>query len=206
MLSILIASNNVHKHQELREIFAMHAVLDVELLTPKMLGFDIDPEENADTYTGNALIKAKAFHGLIKNSPHNDFWVMADDSGLEVDALNGRPGLLSARYHKAAPQGDGCAELLREMLVVSDDQRAARFRAVIAVILPDKTEHLFEGVCEGSIGHQKRGAGGFGFDPVFRVANDSRHLAELSSDEKHRISHRGLAMQQVIHDLFRRKV
>ena len=123
---------------------------------------------------------------------------MADDSGLEVDALGGRPGLYSARYHKAAPNGDGCTALLREMTAVPDDQRSSRFRAVIALISPDGTEHLFEGVCEGRIGHEKRGEGGFGFDPVFKVANDSRHLAELSAEEKHHISHRGVAARQVI--------
>ena len=123
-------------------------------------------------------------------------WVIADDSGLEVDALGGRPGLYSARYHKAAPGGDGCAALLTEMAAVPEGQRSARFRAVIAAIDPAGCEHLFEGVCEGEIGPDKRGSGGFGFDPIFRVTSDDRgrHMAELSSDEKHRISHRGRAL------------
>ena len=199
-LTILIASNNAHKLQEFREIFDQFGAGDVELLTPKLMGFDLDPEETADTYVGNALIKARAFYAAIQSTPGlpADLWVMADDSGLEVDALGGRPGLYSARYHKAAPNGDGCSALLREMQAVPDDHRSARFRAVIAMVSPNGDEHLFEGVCEGSIGYEKRGDGGFGFDPVFKVANDARHLAELSAKEKHVISHRGLASRQVI--------
>ncbi len=195
-LTILIASNNAHKLQEFREIFAQFGAEGVEMFTPKSLGFDLDPEETADTYVGNALIKARAFYAALKNP--RGLYVMADDSGLEVDALSGRPGLLSARYHKAAPNHDGCAALLGEMTAVPDDQRSARFRAVIALVVPSGDENLFEGICEGGIGYQKRGEGGFGFDPVFKVANDSRHLAELSAQEKHVISHRGVAARQVI--------
>jgi XTP/dITP diphosphohydrolase len=199
--TILIASNNAHKLQEFREIFCQFKAADVELLTPKSLGLDLDPEETADTYIGNVLIKARAFYNLIHTNglaKKQPMWVMADDSGLEVDALGGRPGVLSARYHKAAPNNDGCTALLREMTKVPDDQRAARFRALIVLVSPTGQEHVFEGVCEGAIGHDQRGSGGFGFDPVFRVANDARHLAELSAEEKHVLSHRGLAAKQVI--------
>ena len=201
MTVFLIASNNAHKHQELGEIFAMHGLQDVQLIMPREVGITIDPEENADTYAGNALIKARAFAAEPKRHP--DWLVLADDSGLEVDALDGRPGLLSARYHKAAPNGDGCTELLREMVGVPTVERSARFRAVLALIDTTGTEHLFEGVCEGAIGPAQRGVGGFGFDPVFAVASsgDKRHMAELSPDEKHRISHRGLAMQKLIRGL-----
>ena len=199
-LTILVASNNAHKLQEFREIFDQFGAGGVELLTPKLLGFDLDPEETADTYIGNALIKARAFYAVLQNLAGFSarLWVMADDSGLEVDALGGRPGLYSARYHKAAPNRDGCVALLSEMTAVPDNHRTARFRAVIAMVSPAGAEHLFEGVCEGSIGYEKRGNGGFGFDPVFKVVNDARHLAELSAQEKHVISHRGLASRQVI--------
>ncbi|NJM42078.1 MAG: hypothetical protein HC853_15670 [Anaerolineae bacterium] len=135
--SILIASNNAHKLQEFREVFSQFGAGDVELLTPKSLGLDLDPEETAETYLGNALIKARAFQSLVntmRNRLPPNLRVMSDDSGLEVDALDGRPGVLSARYHKAAPNGDGCAALLREMVTMSDDDRAARFRAVIVMI------------------------------------------------------------------------
>src|SRR5262249_14316056 len=160
------------------------------------------PDETAETYLGNAQIKARAFHGLIHSESsaqrRKDLWVMADDSGLEVDALDGAPGIRSARYHRAARNQDGCVALLEAMGGGPDGRRTARFRAVIVLVAPNGEEQLFEGVCEGSIGFDKRGSGGFGFDPVFRVAGDTRHLAELSAEEKHRISHRGKAAQQVI--------
>jgi len=191
--SILIASNNAHKLQEFREIFAQFGAGDVQLLTPKALGLTLDPDESADSYAGNARIKARAFH---ERRP--DYWVLADDSGLEVDALNGAPGIRSARYHQAAPGHDGCAALLKELDRVPEDRRGARFRAVIVLISPAGEEHVFEDVCGGSIGFEKRGRGGFGFDPVFRLHGDSRHLAEISAEEKHRVSHRGLAARQVI--------
>lgn len=191
--SILIASNNAHKLQEFREIFSQHGMSGIQLLTPEALGLSLDPEETADTYLGNARIKARAFHDIAR-----DLWVMADDSGLEVDALGGAPGIHSARYHKTAPGNDGCAELLRAMATIPEDRRTARFRAVIVLIKPGGADHAFEGLCEGSIGFDQRGSGGFGFDPVFRVGGDTRHLAQLSAEEKHRISHRGRAAQQVI--------
>jgi XTP/dITP diphosphohydrolase len=195
--SILVASNNLHKLQEFQEIFRQFGASDIELLTPRSIGLTLDPPETSDTYVGNARIKAHAFHAAIR-SLHPKLWVMADDSGLEVDALGGAPGVLSARYHKAAPNHDGCTALLHELANVPEHQRTARFRATIVLIAPGGEEYSFEGVCEGSIGFDQRGSGGFGFDPVFRVAGDSRHLAELSASEKHEISHRGLAGQHVI--------
>jgi XTP/dITP diphosphohydrolase len=191
--SILIASNNAHKLQEFREIFTQFGAGDTELLTPASLGIALDPKETGDTYLDNAGIKARAFH-----NHRPDLWVLADDSGLEVDALNGGPGLYSARYHRNAPNKDGCAALLHQLAAVQPDQRTARFRTVIVLVEPSGKEHSFEGVCEGSIGVDKRGSGGFGFDPVFVVAGDTRHLAELSSEEKHRLSHRGIAAQKVL--------
>jgi XTP/dITP diphosphohydrolase len=200
--SILIASNNAHKLQEFREIFSQLGAREIELLTPMALGFVLDPDETADTYHENARIKARAFHDLIRRKGNAErlanLWVMADDSGLEVDALGGSPGVRSARYHKSAPNHDGSAALLQAMANIPDDCRTARFRAVIVLMAPDGEEHAFEGVCQGLIGFEKRGRGGFGFDPVFRVAGDTRHLAELSAEEKHQISHRGVAAQKAI--------
>ena len=127
--------------------------------------------------------------------------MLADDSGLEVDALGSRPGVRSARYHQAAPGGDGCAALLAELAGVAGADRGARFRCLIALAAPDGQERLFEGICEGAIGIDKRGPNGFGFDPVFVPARESRHLAEMRSEEKHAISHRGIAMRRLLHDL-----
>ena len=183
-------------------MFTQFGAGEIELLTPQALGIALDPDETTETYHGNARIKAGAFHDFIRREGNVErranLWVMADDSGLEVDALGGGPGVRSARYHKTAPNNDGCAALLRAMAGIPDDRRTARFRAVIVLVAPGGKEHAFEGVCEGLIGFDKRGSGGFGFDPVFRVGGDTRHLAELSAEDKHRISHRGLAAQQVI--------
>lgn len=201
-IEILIASNNAHKLRELREITDAHAPpsLSVALLTPGALGIDLDPEETAATYLGNARIKAQAFHARLGGAA--GLFVLADDSGLEVDALGGRPGVHSARYHKRAPAGDGCLALLAELDGVPDAQRAARFVAVMALIDPLGAEHDVAGECRGRIGHEKRGEGGFGFDPVFLVEDGgfdgSRTMSELGAREKNAVSHRGRAMRQVL--------
>jgi XTP/dITP diphosphohydrolase len=201
-MKLLIASNNAHKHQELREIFdavTAPGVPPVELVAPRDLGIDIDPNENADTYAGNASLKARAFAQALvaQATPHPGLYVIADDSGLEVDALGGQPGIYSARYHKRAPGGDGCTAMLREMSGVPDERRTARFQCAIALIDPHGAEHTFTGTCEGRIGHEKRGMGGFGFDPIFIVGGSTRAMAELTPHEKHRVSHRGLATRKV---------
>ena len=189
----MVASNNAHKLQELREIFALAGVNDARLISPRDIGLMCDPDETGKTYLDNALIKGRAVADAHRQSACADeIWVLADDSGLEVDALGGRPGIHSARYHRAAPGGDGCAALLGEMAAVPDAQRTARFRCVLVLITPDGQEHAFEGVCEGRIAHDQRGEHGFGFDPVFLV-DDGRTMAELPAFEKHRISHRGMA-------------
>jgi len=141
----------------------------------------------------DTLIKARAFAAATRDK---GLWMIADDSGLEVDALGGRPGPLSARYHRQAPGGDGCAALLNELRGVPTPGRTARFRAVIVLIDPAGAEQAFTGVCEGRIGHGQRGLGGFGFDPVLLVGTGPRMMAELPPAEKNRISHRGLAAAQ----------
>ncbi len=202
---VLVASNNAHKLQELREIFEA-AEAPVELVAPHEIGIEIEPAETEDTYLGNAQLKARAFARQLREMPGDGaagLWILADDSGLEVDALDGQPGIFSSRYHKLSPGGDGSAQLLRALDGVPDERRAARFRAVIALIGPDGAEHAFDGACEGRIGHEKRGSGGFGFDPVFVVGGDGRMMAELSASEKHRISHRGIAARRAAEFLTR---
>ena len=218
--TVLIASNNAHKLQELTEIVALAGADGaIHLITPCDLGLSLDPDETADTYLGNAQIKARAFAQALRTTPvrgatgrgpvqiaPDELVVMADDSGLEVDALGGRPGLRSARYSKAAPGGDGCAALLAELSHVPEANRTARFRCVIVLAWPGRgLEQAAEGVCEGAIGWEKRGLGGFGFDPVFvpvaQPVGQSRHLAELAASEKHRISHRGIAVRKALAQL-----
>ncbi len=200
-MEILIATNNAHKLQEFGEIFTMFGAGEMRLVTPRELGLSLDPEENAATYIGNARIKARAFRQALRDAGARAAsigWVLADDSGLEVDALDGRPGLRSARYHKEAPAGDGCAALLGELSTTPDAARGARFRAVlVAISLAIDTEYAFEGVCPGAIAHEKRGVGGFGFDPVF-LTDGVRTMSEITSHQKHAVSHRGRAARRMI--------
>jgi XTP/dITP diphosphohydrolase len=197
---VLVASNNAHKLTEIREILTQAGASTVQLLTPRDLGLDLDPAETGLTYVSNALIKARAFVRAVQHSGQDEAldWVLSDDSGLEVDALGGRPGLVSARYFKAAVDAgsDGCIALLTELIGVPSVKRAARFRAVIVLAKPGGAEHVFDGVCEGRIGREKRGLHGFGFDPVFMV--DTRAMAELPSSEKHILSHRGIAVRKAL--------
>jgi XTP/dITP diphosphohydrolase len=203
-MEILIATNNAHKLQEFGEIFVMAGAGAVQLVTPRELGIDIDPEENAATYIGNARIKARAFRQALRDSgarAASVAWVLADDSGLEVNALGGRPGLRSARYHKDAPDGDGCLALLRELVDAPNPARTARFCALlVAISLETGAEYAFEGVCPGAIAHEKRGVGGFGFDPVFLI-DGVRTMSEVTSHEKHAVSHRGRAARRIIEAL-----
>jgi len=147
------------------------------------------PAETADTYAGNALIKARAAAGLT------GCLVLADDSGLEVDALGGAPGLRSARYGGPELDDRGRVRLLLDALrAVPAAQRTARFRCVIAVIGTDGRERLAEGRVEGCIAESPRGTGGFGYDPVFFYPPLGRTLAELTEGEKARVSHRAHAV------------
>lgn len=179
---LVMATNNKNKLREVREILSP---LGIEVLSQNEAGAQCVPEENGSTFTENAFIKANAVHEAV-NLP-----TIADDSGLCVDALDGRPGVFSARY---APEGQHCTKLLEEMKGVAEDKRTASFRCSIAYI--DRNEKAsFDGVLNGQIGHEMRGTNGFGYDPVFMVGCKS--LAELTADEKNAISHRGAALMKL---------
>jgi XTP/dITP diphosphohydrolase len=199
MPTILVASNNAHKLQELREIFDLAGGRNVRLVTPRELGLSLEPDETSDAYFGNARIKAEAFVALVNQKQVTGIdWVMSDDSGIEVDALDGRPGVHSAPYQKAAPNGDGCAALIAELKDVPTGKRTGRFVCVIVLASPrDGTLAVFEGVCPGTIAFARAGQGGFGYDPIFLI-NPTQTIAELSSTDKHAISHRGLAARQAL--------
>ena len=182
MNKLVMATNNANKLREAKEILAP---LGIEVLSQREAGADCDPEENGSTFAENALIKAKAVYEAV-NLP-----TIADDSGLCVDAMDGRPGVHSARY---APKGEECAKLLCEMKGVPDEDRGAAFKCTICFI--DESGHFeFTGSCKGSIGYEMRGSNGFGYDPVFMVNN--RTMAELSAEEKNEISHRGAALREL---------
>lgn len=179
---LVMATNNANKLREAREILAP---LGIEVLSQREAGADCDPDENGSTFAENAIIKATAVYEAV------GLPTIADDSGLCVEALGGRPGVHSARY---APKGEECDKLLGEMQDVPDCERGAAFRCTICYI--DGSGHTeFTGACEGSIGYEQRGSNGFGYDPVFMVGD--RTMAELSAEEKNSISHRGAALREL---------
>ena len=183
-LRLLLGTANAGKVAELRRILAG---LDLEIVSLEDLADrPPEPSEDADTYAANAVHKAQAYLHATGIA------TVADDSGLEVDALEGAPGVRSRRYFgEDVPPERRNAMLLALLDGVED--RGARFVCVIALALPDGGTELFEGDVRGGIALAPSGANGFGFDPVFVVAGDGRTMAELPQDEKDRISHRGLA-------------
>jgi XTP/dITP diphosphohydrolase len=200
-MQLLIATTNPGK---VREYQMLLAGLDVELLDLKDVGIETDVAETGDTYAANAELKACAYARL------SGLLTLADDSGLEVDALVGRPGVHSARY--AADSPARIQKLLNEMIDVPDEQRTARFQCAIVLATPDGPLAATAGRCEGIIAHAARGTHGFGFDPVFSPypalyqnaggvpGNRPEHfttLAELSEDLKNQISHRAQAAQKL---------
>jgi XTP/dITP diphosphohydrolase len=184
MKRLLVATNNQGKLSELAEILAE---LKDRLLTPADLGLTLEVAEAGHTYADNASLKAWAFaraSGLI---------TLGDDSGLEVEALSGGPGVYSARYAGPnARDADRRAKLM-EALGLIPPPRLARFRCVIAVAQPKGEMQLFEGACEGEIILEERGSNGFGYDPIFYLPEYGRTMAELPSEVKNQISHRARA-------------
>ena len=188
-MKILIGTNNAHKAQEIQDMLP-----DFEIVRPKDIGLELDVEENGTTFEENAMIKAKAFaeaSGMV---------TLADDSGLEVDCLNGEPGIYSARYcpKPGADDADRRHYLLENIQKCGAEQPwTARFRCEIAVVFPGQNKTLqASGACEGEIIPEERGSNGFGYDPIFYRADEERTLAEMTEDEKNAISHRGNAIQK----------
>ena len=195
---VLLASHNPGKLVELRRILKPH-IPDIEVLGLDDVGVTDEPAETEPSFEGNALIKARAARDATQLP------ALADDSGICVDALNGMPGVLSARW--AGPAKDSPANnalLLAQLEEVPDERRGAQFRCVVALCLPDGQEYLQEGVMRGRVLRSERGSGGFGYDPLFaadghdRDANGSDvSTAELTPEEKDSISHRGKALRAI---------
>lgn len=183
-MRLVLGTTNTGKVREIERILA-----DLPVTVETVVGYDI-PEvvEDGETFTANACKKA------LHYAAHTGFFALADDSGLEVDALQGQPGVYSARY--AGEQADDAMnnqKLLKSLHDVPAEHRTARFRCVLAVAAPDGRCVTVEGVCSGIIGFSPRGDQGFGYDPLF-ILSDGRTMAELSVEEKNRISHRGQAL------------
>lgn len=187
MDTFVLASRNKHKIKELRETLAP---LNIELKSTYDFPNLEEVIEDADTFEGNALKKARYVHN------ETGLPALSDDTGLEVDALGGRPGVYSARYAgESATDEDNLEKLLMELSDVDLSERNARFRTVVAFVT-NKETYTFEGVCEGKITEEPHGDGGFGYDPVFRPDGYEHTFAELSSVVKNEISHRGKAIQK----------
>jgi XTP/dITP diphosphohydrolase len=183
---IVFATNNLHKLSEIREIIGDK----FKILSLKEIGCNEDIPETANTLEGNAEIKAR----YVKEQYGYDCF--ADDTGLEVDALGGEPGVLSARY--AGENHDSQANmnlLLKNMS--GKENRAARFRTVIALIIGEELT-LMDGIVEGEITHDRAGDSGFGYDPIFRPLESELTFAQMSSEDKNKISHRGRATAKLI--------
>lgn len=187
MKKIVVASNNRHKISEIEAMLAKIYGGEIKALSLSDIGFTKEIEENGKTFEENAEIKARAAAAL-------GYTAIADDSGLCVDALDGKPGIYSARF-----AGEPCSDaennkkLLALMADVPDEKRGAKFVCVLCCITPDGRELFARGECPGTILHRAKGEGGFGYDPLFLYEN-GKSFAELSPEEKNKVSHRARAM------------
>lgn len=186
-MRIIFATGNEGKMREIRMILAD---LGLEILSMKEAGLTADIEENGTTFEENAVIKAKGIAALCQDI------VLADDSGLEIDALNKEPGVYSARY-----MGENTSyhiknrNLIERLEGVPEEQRTARFVCAIAAALPDGRVLETKAVMEGRIGYEERGENGFGYDPIFILPEYGKSTAELTPEEKNKLSHRGKALR-----------
>ena len=185
-MKLVFATNNLNKLKEVQEILSD----SIEILSLKDIGCFEDVEETEATLEGNAKLKA---NHITEKYGYDCF---ADDTGLEVDVLNGEPGVYSARYGGEHGNSEkNMSKLLNEL----DDRtdRKAQFRTAIVLNL-DHQQYVFEGICKGEILREKSGNGGFGYDPIFKPSGFSTSFAEMNSEEKNKISHRGIAIQKLV--------
>lgn len=180
-MKLIFATNNQNKVKEFRSLVGTQ----FEIITMQEAGIDIDIPEPHDTLEANATEKSSTIHRMTSEN------CFAEDTGLEISALNGAPGVLSARYAGEQKEStDNIAKVLKEMEGITD--RRARFRTVISLILDNK-EHQFEGICEGTISTTTHGSKGFGYDPIFIPTGETRAFAEMDLTEKNKYSHRAKA-------------
>ena len=187
-MKIVLASSNKHKVQEINDIVKNQFNSNIEFILPPE---DFNPDETGLTFEENSYIKALAAWDISKT------WVLADDSGLCIDALDGKPGIYSARY--AETPALRIERVLKEMQRVPAEKRGAHFTCAMTLVNPEgEIEFKYQGICEGSIIEEPRGTNGFGYDPIFLVKGDTRTMAELSESEKNLVSHRSAALKKVI--------
>ena len=193
-MRLIFATGNKGKMNEIREIMSD----SVPVLSMAEAGVSTDVEEDGNSFMENSFIKARAVARTCKEKGIDDAIVLADDSGLVVDALNGEPGIYSARYlGEETPYSIKNAKIIERLTGVSDEDRTARFVCAIACVMPDGREYSAEATYEGAIGYEERGEHGFGYDPIFYLPDRGVYSAELDPDEKNRISHRGKALRMM---------
>lgn len=186
-MRIIFATGNEGKMREIRMIMGD---LGLEILSMKEAGIFAEIEENGSTFEENALLKANGIAALCQDI------VLADDSGLEIDALHKEPGIYSARYMgEETSYHVKNANLIQRLEGVADEARTARFVCAIAAVLPDGTELTTKATMEGRIGYEERGENGFGYDPIFYLPDYNKTTAELTAEEKNVLSHRGKALR-----------
>ncbi|MHC0037441.1 XTP/dITP diphosphatase [Pseudoneobacillus sp. C159] len=193
MKELVIATKNKGKAKEFENLFSTYG-FQVKTLIDYPEAEDI--EETGTTFEENAILKAEAV-SLLLGRP-----VLADDSGLVVDALNGRPGIYSARYAGVTKNDEANMDkVLDELQDVPDQERTARFYCALAIAIPGQKTYTVSGTCEGKILKERRGHNGFGYDPIFYVSEKKLAMAELSSEEKNAISHRAKALEKLSQDI-----
>ena len=202
---IIFATGNAGKMNEIREILGDTGM---EILSMKEAGIEADIAEDGTTFEENAVIKAKEVARLLElsESPaHNDAIVMADDSGLEIDALNKEPGIYSARYMgEDTPFSVKSRNLIERLTDVPDEKRTARFVCAIAAVMPGGEVMTTHGIVEGRIDYEEKGDNGFGYDPIFYVPEYGCTMAQLTDEQKNSISHRGRALELMKEELRKR--
>lgn len=203
-MRIILASGNEHKKREIGEILS-DAGVGAPVLTMREAGLMLDVEETGTTFEENALQKACAVRdALVQKNEAGDTVVLADDSGLVIDALNGEPGVYSARYlGEDTPHSEKNADLLRRLDRVPDEKRTARFVCAVACVFPDGARVTLTETMEGRIAHASKGENGFGYDPIFCYDGSEKTNGELTADEKNAISHRGKAFRSIAAYLLR---
>ena len=192
---IIFATGNKNKIREASQILAD---FDIPVISMKEAGAEADPEEDGATFEENAMIKARAVAEVLRSKAMFGDIVIADDSGLVIDALNGEPGIYSARYmgHETSYHIKN-NNLIERLEGVPDEKRTARFVCAIAAVLPDGRELSTTGYYEGAIGYEEKGENGFGYDPIFYLPDVGKYSAELSDEEKNARSHRGQALRDM---------
>lgn len=188
MKQLIVATGNAHKVDEFNQLLKG---CGFEVASARICGGMPDVVEDGGSFTANAAIKARALKAIAPR----EAWVVSDDSGLEVDALAGAPGIYSARYAgEGASDQDNLNKLLSEIQTVPEAARSARFKCVLCLIDPEGGEHFYDGACEGRISASPRGSSGFGYDPVFVPIGYSQSFAELGESVKSQLSHRAKAV------------